>query len=413
MKIVLIQPRSFHTWEALSIGYLASYLRLHRHNNIGFYSGFFDPDDEIVNGCKDADIIGFSCTSPQIEHGLRLAQRIKSSQNYIVFGGVHPSVLPEETVRNEAVDAVVVGEGEEAFLDIVNGNREPVVKKSFVRDLDSLPFPDRHLIRQKRNIEEAYRDNRIGIASIFSSRGCPYRCTFCASHAVWTRKCRFRSAANILDECQQVVDEFQIDFIKFSDDTFTVKRNLIVDFCHQKIERGLPTRWGCNVHVATLDEEMLSLMFKAGCREVWMGVESGSPRILEDMKKGITVEQIEWAFEMTKRIGFFRRAYILLGMPNESYEDIQLTEKLIDRIKPDAVGFTILAPYPGTAFYDPVLHKNIDWAAVDEYENKLTKTKYLRNTDLHREQNRLAAKYKEFLVSRQKHLVQDGENLVS
>jgi radical SAM superfamily enzyme YgiQ (UPF0313 family) len=413
MKIVFIQPRTFHTWEALNIGYLASFLRLYRQDKIVFYSGFFDSDDEIISGCKDADVIGFSCTSPQMKHALSLARRIKSPQNYIVFGGVHPSALPQETLENEVIDAVVVGEGEEAFLEIINGNRKPLVNKPLIQNLDRLPFPDRRLVRQERNIEQAYKDNGIRIASVFSSRGCPYKCVFCASCTVWTRKCRFRSGTNILDEFQQVVDEFQIDFIKFSDDTFTVKKNVVIEFCREKTERGIRTPWGCNVHVATLDEEMLSLMFEAGCREVWMGVESGSPRILQDMKKGITIEKVEWAFKVTKRLGFFRRAYMLLGMPNESREDIKLTEDLIDRIKPDAVGFTILAPYPGTTFYDPVLHKDVDWAAVDEYENRLTKTNYLTNAELHREQNRLADKYKEVLVSRQRPLIQDEQNLVS
>ncbi len=143
-----------------------------------------------------------------------------------------------------------------------------------------------------------------------------------------------------------------------------------------------------------------------------MGVESGSPQILKDMNKGITVEKAVWAFRVTKEMGFFRRAYVLLGMPNESYEDIKLTENLIDKIQPDAVGFTILAPYPGTSFYDPALHKDVDWSAVDEYKNLLTKTKYLSNLDLQREQERLANKYKEIIVPRLKYLTEDGTNLV-
>lgn len=123
-KIAFVQPKSFHTWEALNIGYLASYLRLHGYNDITFYSGFFDSDEEIIRECKEADIIGFSCTSPQIKHALQLAKAIENDRNYIVFGGVHPSALPEDTLENDWVDAVVVGEGEMAFLDIVDGNHE-------------------------------------------------------------------------------------------------------------------------------------------------------------------------------------------------------------------------------------------------------------------------------------------------
>lgn len=402
VKIALVQPRSFHTWEALNVGYLTAYLRADGHNDITFYSGFFDTDDEIVEGCERADIVGFSCTSPQMKHGLALAQRIKRSQNYIVFGGVHASVLPDETLSNPCVDAVVVGEGERAFLDIVRGSRQRSLHCPLIENLDDLPFPDRRTIRQERNIQEAYRDNGKRIAAIFSSRGCPFRCVFCTSYSVWTRRVRFRSAGNILDEFEQVVVDWNIHFLKFSDDTFTLRKELVMEFCEEKLRRGIKTEWGCNIRVDTTDEEMLRIMHRAGCREVWAGVESGSPKILQDMQKNITPDQVRRTFKTAKELGLFRRAYILLGMPNESNEDIRLTEELIDEIEPDMVGFTILAPYPGTVFYDEKVHAGADWSVVDEYQNSMTRTAYLTNDDLQREQKRLTRKYQDRLAFRPK-----------
>lgn len=402
MKIVFIQPKTFHTWEALNIGYLASYLRLHGYNDLGFFSGFFDSDEKIIKGCKNADIVGFSCTSPQMKHTLRLAKAIKNSKNYIVFGGVHPSALPEGSLENGWVDAVVVGEGEKAFLDIVQGNRERVVKYPYIENIDDLPFPDRYLIKEERNIQQAYLDNGIRIASIFSSRGCPFRCTFCASHVVWSRKARYRSVDNVLDEFEQVVKDLNIEFIKFSDDTFTIKKDLVREFCEKKIKRNINTLWGCNIRADVVDEPLLKLMKRAGCKEVWVGVESGSTKILKDMKKGIDLDKVKQVFKVTAKLGLFRRAYMLLGMPEESLEDIRLSEKVVDEIMPDAVGFTILAPYPGTSYYDPSLHKDVDWAEVDEYENRTTRTKFLSNEDLHREQERLVSKYQKNIVFRQK-----------
>lgn len=407
MKIAFVQPRSFHTWEALNIGYLAAYLRAHGYQDISFYSGFFESDEEIIEGCKRADIVGFSCTSPQMKHALSLAARIKGPHNYIVFGGVHPSALPEGVLKNPWVDAVVVGEGEQAFLDIVQGDRERMVRRPLFQSLDDIPFPDRKTIKQERNIQEAYRDNGKRIAAIFSSRGCPFRCVFCISHVVWTRRVRFRSAGNILDEFEKVVKDWNIDFIKFSDDTFTLKKKLVMEFCEGKLRRGIKTEWGCNIRVDSTDEEMLSMMYRAGCREVWAGVESGSPRILEDMQKKITPDQVRRVFKLAREIGLFRRAYLLLGMPNESYEDIRLTEELIDEIEPDMVGFTILAPFPGTVFYDDKVHADVDWSVVDEYQNDMTCTAYLSNADLRREQERLTEKYRDRLVFR--HRVLRGE----
>ena len=404
MEIVLIQPKSFHTWEALNLGYIASYAKKYGFDNFKFFSGFYDTDDEIIAGCRDADIIGFTCTSPHIKHAEYLASKIKRHDNYVVFGGVHPSCLPEQTLENENIDAVVAGEGEQAFLEILRGNRERIVRLPYIKDLDALPFPDRRLIKQERNIQVAFNDNGVRIASIFSSRGCPYNCVFCASHSVWSRKVRFRSADNILDEFEQVVDEWKIDLLKFSDDTFTIKKSLVKEFCEKKIDRGIKTAWACNVRVDKVDEPLLRLMKEAGCKEIWAGVESGSMKILNDMNKKITIEQIKYVFAKTLELGFIRRAYMLLGMPEESLEDIKLSEKLVDEIEPDMVGFTILAPYPGTKYYDSAIHKDVDWSMVDEYENNITQTKYLTNWELHNEQARLVKKYQNNAVFRQRNV---------
>jgi len=412
LKIVFIQPKTFYTWEALNIGYLASYLKGNGFNEINFYSGFFDNDARIIEGSKNADIIGFSCTSPQMKHGLSLAKKIKSDKNCIVFGGVHPSVLPHDVLKNETVDVVVVGEGEEAILDVAKGNREPIIKKPLIEDLDSIPFPDRKMVKQHRNLEHSYKVHGKRIAGIFSSRGCPFRCIFCASHTVWGRRLRFRSAENIMSEFEQVVKDLKVDFVTFADDEVGINRKQLIDFCEKKIKNGLKTPWGCNVVISTLDDKILTALKAANCTELWMGVESGSPKILRDIRKPITIEAIKKVFKKTKDMGFFRRAYFLLGMPNEGYEDIKMSEELIDEIGPDMVGFTILAPYPGTEFYNPHLHKDVDWSEVDEYHNRLTKTKYLSNRELRSEQERLTEKYKNLIAFRQCHEFKSSMNVV-
>jgi len=180
------------------------------------------------------------------------------------------------------------------------------------------------------------------------------------------------------------------------------KKDLLTEFCEEKLRRNIKTPWGSNIRADTVDEKLLKLMKCAGCTEVWIGVESGSARILKDMHKGINLEKVKWAFKVASELGFFRRAYMLLGMPNESLDDIKLSEKIVDVVKPDAVGFTILAPYPGTTYYDPLKHKNVDWSEVDEYDNCITNTKFLSNEDLHREQSRLVSKYRKNIVYRQK-----------
>jgi len=409
MKIVFIQPKSFHCWEALNIGYLISAIKNEINADISFFSGFFDRDELIIEGCRRADIVGVSATSPQMKHGLFLCAEIKkhSPKCLIIFGGIHPSALPQDTLENEIVDVVVTGEGERAIIEVIN-NRETLLRSKkiinygYVENLDDISFPDRELIKQGRNIQQAYRDNGIRIASIFASRGCPFQCRFCASGAVWGKRVRYRSVDNIFEEFEKVAKDLRIDFVKFSDDTFTYKKDLVREFCEKKIRHGNRTNWGCNVRADGISEDILRLMKESGCSEIWVGVESGSQQILNDMQKGITIERIKRIFKLTKNLGFFRRAYMLLGMPNESLEDIKLSEKLVDDIEPDAVGFTILAPFPGSSFYDSKTHKNVDWSWVDEYENKITRTKYLTNEELHHEQSRLVKKYQNKAVFRQR-----------
>lgn len=405
MKVVLIYGKYLNSWEALSLGYIGAYLKSNLKNiEIAFYQGCFDDNETIIKGCLDADIVAFSCTSPTFFYALNIARALKKNSPWIhtVVGGCHSSALPEDCMV-EGVDQVVIGEGEVAMLDIVKGNREKIVKKPYIKDLDFLPFPDRSLIKQERNIQQAFKDNGYRIASIFSSRGCPFKCTFCASHTIWSRKVRYRSADNILDEFEQLVKDLKIDFVKFSDDTFVIKKELVREFCEKKLRRNIKTHWGCNIRPNLADEELLRLMKKAGCKEVWIGVESGSPKILKEMRKDIDLDKIRWVFELTAKLGFFRRAYMLLGMPEESLDDIKLSERIVDEIKPDAVGFTILAPYPGTLYYNPELHRNVDWSTVDEYENRITRTKFLSNEDLHREQQRLISKYRKNIVFRQRY----------
>lgn len=413
MKIVFVQPITGfkgHTWEALNVGYLASFLKTSYDAdlNIEFYSGYYDSDETILRACEDADIIGMSCTSPQFKHGLKLANQIKNKDNQIVFGGVHASALPDLVLQEPSIDSVVVGEGEKAMLQIVKDfvEEKTVSKKihnlGFVEDLDTIPFPDRTIIKNERNIQQAYKDNGVRITSVLTSRGCPFQCAFCCSETVWTRKTRIRSVPNVLQEIEGLVKDWNIQFLKFSDDTFTLNKKWIAEFSRLKIEMGLDLPYGSNAHVNTIDENMLKHLADSNCTELWYGVESGSPHILEDMHKHTNIDRIKKVFRLTKDFGIKTRAYFLLGMPNETIEDIRLTEELCDEIEPDIVGFSLLSPFPDNEFYDYETMKDWDWSMFDEYNNDWVQTKTLTNQQLKDEQKRLIEKYQRKITFRQK-----------
>lgn len=414
MKIVFIQPnvgfKGGHTWEALGVGYMVSYLKRHFPGplDLSFYSAFYDSDEEIIKNTQDADVVAFSCTSPQYRHGLFLARKIKTHKNLIVFGGVHASALPDDVLKEPCIDLVVKGEGEQSVLSIINslshGDKIPtqIVTSEYIEDINTIPFPDRVTIKNERNIHQAYSDNHKRIASVLSSRGCPFRCSYCCSPVVWQRKTRFRSPENILDEVEELVSGLHIDFLKFADDTFTVNKNRVLEFCHQKNERGVEIPFGANAHINTIDEEMLKVLSGSNCQELWYGVESGSPKILNDMHKNTKIGNIKKVFQLTHDYGMKTRAYFLIGMPNETIEDIHMTEQLCDEIQPDIVGFTLLAPYPTNEYFDYPTMKDWDWSTFDEYTNDWVHTTTLSNARLKSEQKRLIEKYQKRITFKQK-----------
>ena len=164
MKIVFIQPNvgfKGHTWEALGIGYLISYLKKYYEKklDIAFYSAFYDSEETIINACRDANIVCFTCTSPQYKHGLLLAKQVKKKTNLIVFGGPHPSALPDLVLKDNSIDVVVKGEGEKAILKIVEDTSKglniskQIYQFDYIKDIDNIPYPDRKAIKNERNIE--------------------------------------------------------------------------------------------------------------------------------------------------------------------------------------------------------------------------------------------------------------------
>jgi len=411
MKITFIQPYYHNTWECLGFAYLISYVKKEykKEIDINFFHANFDTDEEIINGSLDSDFIFISCTSPCFSHGVNLSRQIKLKNKKVisVFGGWHTTSVNREALI-DGVDQVVVGEGEAAILDILNGNRDKVVlgrKMNF----EELAFPDRKAIKNERTIALCQSINGKRTASFQASRGCPVSCFFC-SEKIMTGK--FNSKTNpirrrdIDDLCKEILyvsKEYNLDYFKFVDATFDNSADYVIEFCKKKIEYGIDTKWEALIHASFATEEMFYWMKKSGCNQINIGCESGSDKILKDVGKGVNTVILKRAFKWAKDIGIYRRGFFILGMPNETEEDISLTESLIDEIKPDFVGFTILCPYPGCAIYakNPEKYKNIDWKNTDEYSNDFWNTDHFTNNQLKDHQKRLKEKYKHIMCERQ------------
>jgi len=409
MKVTLIRPHYFSCWESLACGSIASYLKRYYTEDLElkFFDGFFDGDEDIISGSVDSHYVGFSCTSPQMKHALYLAEKIKEQNPKVttVFGGHHPSSLPEETLELPNVDLVVQGEGETGMLAVLNlGKIEGLWRSRPIDNLDTIPAPDRKFIRQDRTLALTEKNDGERIASVLSSRGCWFHCIYCTGdHDVFrTLKPRRRSTWHILNEIEKLVVEWRIDFLKFADAEINTDEAWLQDFCKEKIYRKIDVPWGTNIHVALIHKETLELMKKANCREIWVGVESGSPKILREIQKGITVEMVKNVFRWAKETDILTRAYFMCGFPNETRKDFYMTLALAERLDFDIGGMSILCPYPGTALYDATLHANVDWSTADEYHNDFWRTKNFANEDLKRLQAEFMDKFKERLCFRQK-----------
>jgi radical SAM superfamily enzyme YgiQ (UPF0313 family) len=322
-------------------------------------------------------------STPSIEFDLATATAVKqhSPETFVALLGSHVTFFDQEIVaQNPAVDAVVRGEFEYTCADLAralkagggprtsSGHRLSDVPGLTYRDaagdvrrnpdrplfepLDQMPFPARHIVKG-----DGYR---AGIYSgghptaMVSSRGCPYRCTFCLwPDLLYGHKFRARSATNVVDEIEEAARTFGHDEVYFDDDTFTVDRQRVLDICRLIQERKLEeeVEWIAQCRVDTVDREMLEAMKAANCGYILFGVESGSPEMLKRMKKGITLDKVRKAFQLTREVGIKTQAFFLFGMPGETQETIRETIDLAKELNASSTQFAVAIPHPGTALY--------------------------------------------------------------
>ena len=308
---------------------------------------------------KQADVVGFSILHANRWGGIDIARMVKkvSPDAAVVFGGVGATFLWKHLLTHfPEIDYVVRGEGENTFLELIrfleatqkgtpehidglaflkDGRPFATAEREPVADLDSLPMPAEHFTFQH----------------IALTRGCPSGCTFCGSPAIWKRRTRFHSPAYLVSQIERLHAK-GVRFFFVSDDTFTLKRHLVIDICRRIIGLGLDVTWAAISRVDCVDEEMLAWMRRAGCTQISYGVESGSREIRALYRKNLSEDAICRAFESTVRCGILARAYFIYGAPGESDATIDASLTLLRRIRPLAAMFYILDLFPGTELYE-------------------------------------------------------------
>ena len=188
---------------------------------------------------------------------------------------------------------------------------------------------------------------------MLTSRGCPYGCTFCiSSHVMEGMKWRTRSINNVIDEIKYVIDKYGVKEINIDDPTFTISKERVIEFCNALIKNKIRILWTCNGRVDNVDDEMLKIMRKAGCKMIRYGIESASPKVLASIRKGITIEQMKKAFRLTQKHGILALGGFMFGFLTDTKETIEATIQLAKELKPDLIQASLAMAYPGTKLYE-------------------------------------------------------------
>ncbi len=344
----------------------------------------------LINDFKP-DIVGITMVTFQAKTSrevMRLVKEIDSNIK-VVIGGPHPSALGNSALSTfPDADIVVIGEGNEAILDIAHngGMTRGIMQPKLVKDLDSLPIPDLSLIDIKK-FSGIYPPGPMPSFNILGSRGCPYSCKFC-SRSVMGNNLRLRSPQNIIQEIITLHGRWGIKEFFFQDDTFNVNRKWVSDLLHYIIDYGLNKkiayRARCRVDKNLIDSELLSLMKKANFWEIFYGAESGNQGMLDSMKKGITTAEIKRAFKLTREAGIKTEASFIIGMPGETPETILESLELWRELNPDWCSFSRAIPFPGTELERELREKG--YLVVDNSEDFVLEKTLVRTDKMTAEQ---------------------------
>ncbi len=364
----------------LGLMYLAAYLEKNSNYNISILDcpveglNYNQLEKRIEQ--EKPDVVGITAMTFTLLDVIKTVQTTKrvNSKIKIILGGPHIHIYPEETIKIRGIDYLVLGEGEKPLKDLLDrlddtkklyeikgivfkdqdriintGPREPI------ENLDALPFPARHLTLYKKYGSMVAK--RFPVTTMFTSRGCPYKCLFCDRPHLG-KVFRDRSANNVVDEMEEC-QKMGIKEIFIYDDTFGVNRQRVLDICNEILKRKLEIAWDVRNRVNVVDEEILQKMKEAGCSRIHYGVEAGTQKILNVLRKGITLDQVRKAFALTRKVDIQTLAYFMIGSPTETKEDILETIKFMKKLNPDFVHISITTPFPATDLYRLGLEEKI------------------------------------------------------
>lgn len=333
-----------------------------------------------IEGCiKDfnPEIVGITCLTSTGFLTYQIGKMIKSKYPNVkvVLGNIHASIFSTAFLENRIADIIVHGEGEQTMLELVKTieqkkslqdvlgiswwDGKKVVdnsRRDLIKDLDSIPMPARDIVDSSRysvenlsNFIYVNNSNKL-MKQMFTSRGCVFQCKFCVVHQQHCYRCH--SPERVLEEMELLVNKYNAGYIFIMDSLFIANKRRVIEICKGIRKKKMKFKWGCEGHVKLVDKELLDYMEKAGCYEIHFGIESGVQRLLDNVNKGTTLEQIIRAVKLVKETKIKVSGLFMLGLPGETYQDSLKTIKFACSLPLDFAQFSITVPYPGSQLFN-------------------------------------------------------------
>lgn len=410
MKLALVHLSDTAGHPPLGLAYIASYLRkYYSFNN----TVIIDKEKDILKRIskEKPDVIGISAVSLQFKRANELAGKIKTIYDIpTIIGGPHITALPNQLGN---FDIAIMGEGEQTMLELLQlfekkrfeteelknikgiafrdgSNIRLTEKRPYIENLDSIPFPARDLLKMKEYYLQPRRTAGVNFVvgtHMFSSRGCPYRCTFCSTANFWQRL-RLFSPEYVVSEMKELIQNYKLEAIYVYDDLFVVSKERLEKLYELMKAEDINIKLYCQCRVDKINDDVCEILNKMGIEGISFGFESASQRILSYLKKNTTtVEQNKKAIELCKKYEISAEGTMMLGVPGESEEDLNLNLRFIRENELNNIFIYITTPYPGTELWDYAVKKGIvnensvDWSKIDINLSGPLKNKIYMNSD--------------------------------
>ncbi len=380
MNVLLINPSVGYYDRTMStpLGLLSigTYLKYHGHEVMIY--------DRCVNSDKlnkvfyhfSPDIVGLSVMSSRgLKDAISISKELKKTGTTIVWGGQLPTMQMELVIPNDYVDIVSFGEGEETWLELLehiidNKDLSDILGIAYKKDgkiitnpcrpfsdLSKFPATDWSLVDVSKYMQQYLGCKKM--MYLYSSKGCPGRCAFCPNVNYHKSTHRDRPNEQVINEIKFLMDNYGLDGVYFSDEVWRIKRSELVDFCNRIKAQGLQDRfqWGVDLRVGLFNEEDYKLMYSAGCRWIFFGIESGSREMHRRIHKNIDFDKIKPTVKMLNEMGFTTMASFIVGFPDETYEELHDTTRMINTLSLGLTPIFHFTPLPGTEFYDQLVRE--------------------------------------------------------